>query len=80
MPGPVTFAGRAVINAGPGDDTLRLGRAGVASAVAVFDVPTSLLNGGTGFNTFDGLTPGQSPSQYTGLTAANFVNWTDPNP
>jgi hypothetical protein len=46
----------------------------------VFDFPTSKIDGGTGFNTFDGLTPGRSPSQYAGLTAANFVNWTDSNP
>jgi large repetitive protein len=72
MPGPVTFAGRAMINAGPGDDTLRLGRTGVANAVAVFDVPTSLLNGGPGLNTFF-----ETTSNFTGLTPANFVNWTN---
>jgi hypothetical protein len=71
MPGPVTFAGRAVINAGPGNDTLTLGRMGVANAEAVFDVPTSQINGGIGLNTFFAST-----AQFTGLTAANFLNWT----
>jgi hypothetical protein len=71
MPGPVTFAGRAVISSGPGNDTLTLGRMGVANAEAVFDVPTSQINGGIGLNTFFAST-----AQFTGLTAANFLNWT----
>jgi hypothetical protein len=82
---PVTFTGKTMITAGSGNDTLRLGPAadgpgGDAHSRAVFSVPTSRIDGGAGFNTFDGLTPGQSPSQYTGLTAADFVNWTDPTP
>jgi hypothetical protein len=72
MPAPVTFGGRAVINAGPGNDTLRLGVAGVPNLRADFSVPTSRLNGGTGFNTFF-----RSTAQFTGLTDADFVNWTN---
>lgn len=82
---PVTFTGKTMITAGSGNDTLRLGLAaggpgGDAHSRAVFSVPTSRIDGGAGFNTFDGLTPGQSPSQYAGPTAADFANWTDPTP
>jgi hypothetical protein len=80
----VTFNGKATIQAGAGNDTLRLGLApgsgGDANSKAVFSGTGNKIDGGAGFNTFDGLTPGQSPSQYTGLSAGDFLNWTDPNP
>jgi hypothetical protein len=57
------------------------GSGGTASTLAAFGAGVvNKIDGGTGFNTFDGLTPAQAPAQYTGLTAADFVHWTDPNP
>jgi hypothetical protein len=85
MAAPVTFTGRATITAGSGNDTLLLGLAtggpgGDAHSRVVVSAPTSRIDGGTGLNTFDGLTPDQSPAQYTGLTVNGFMNWADPTP
>jgi hypothetical protein len=82
---PVTFVGAATILAGAGNDTLRLGidqgSGGNGNTQAVFTADvTNKIDGGTGMNTFDGLTPTQAPAQYTGLTATSFLHWTDPNP
>jgi hypothetical protein len=81
----VTFVGRAAVRAGAGNDTLLLGRdpgaGGTASTAAVFTAAlANTIDGGTGINTFDGLTPTQAPAQYTALSAASFLHWTDPNP
>ena len=81
----MTFVGKATILAGTGNDTLLLGKdagaGGDANSKAVFTAAlANKIDGGTGINTFDGLTPAQSPAQFTGLTAVNFLNWTDPNP
>jgi hypothetical protein len=76
---PVTFQKPATIRTGAGNDTLALGNAGSAGTVAVFQAGGT-VDGGTGLNLFDGLTPDQAPAQFTGLEAADFLNWTDPNP
>jgi hypothetical protein len=81
----VSFAGLTTINAGAGNDTLLLGaNPGDANSTADFAAGFAhKIIGGLGINTFDGLTggiPPISPAKYTGLTAANFLSWTDPNP
>ena len=77
--GPATFLG------GAGSDRLILGldpgAGGTANTRAEFTAGLAhKLDGGAGINPFDGLTPTPSPSQYTGLTGVNFLNWLDPNP
>jgi hypothetical protein len=80
---PVTFQKTATIRAGAGNDSLTLGVAvdsgGSPDTAAVFQAGGT-VDGGTGLNLFDGLTPDQSPSQFTGLSADNFLHWTDPSP
>jgi hypothetical protein len=80
---PVTFQKTATIRGGTGNDSLTLGKSidsgGSTGTVAVFQAGGT-VDGGTGLNLFDGLTPDQSPSQFTGLSAGNFLHWTDPNP
>lgn len=83
-PAELVFNAKTTIKAGDGNDTLRLGLAtggpgGDTFSKAVF-AAGGTIDGGAGYNQFDGLTPAQSPSQYTGLTAVDFLNWTDPNP
>jgi hypothetical protein len=70
---PVTFSGEATILAGLGDDTLRLGQAGVAGAQAVFTTAGSLIDGGMGLNLFD-----DEAASFTG--PVTIVHWTDPTP
>jgi hypothetical protein len=80
---PVTFQKTATIRTGAGNDSLTLGEAvdsgGTADTAAVFQAGGT-VDGGTGLNLFDGLTPAQSPSQFTGLSTDDFLHWTDPNP
>jgi hypothetical protein len=75
-PVPVTFESKVTINAGAGNDTRKLGlsvaNGGDANSRVAFGVASSQIDGGIGFNMFDAST-----SQYTGLTAANFLHWTN---
>jgi len=69
--GAVTFAGAARILAGVGNDTLLLGLdpgfGGSTNSRAVFVVPTSLVDGGDGIDTFD-----QGTAQFTGVTPSGW--------
>lgn len=80
----MAFAGKAAILAGSGNDVLALSEDPVAGgdgkSKAVFSAAGNKIDYGGGVNAFDGLTPTQAPAQYTGLTAADFLNWADPNP
>jgi hypothetical protein len=80
---PVTFQKAATVRAGAGNDTLALGKSvtsgGSAGTVAVFQAGGT-IDGGTGLNLFDGLSPDQAPAQFTGLSTGNFLHWADPTP
>ncbi len=70
---PVLFNAKTTITAGAGNDTLLLGRlAGDTNSKAVF-APGSVIDAGSGFNTFD---------DELGLfsNTVNLLNWTDPTP
>jgi hypothetical protein len=83
-PAGVSIVGPATIRAGAGNDTLILGKAvgsgGDLNTGVFFGPAGGTVDGGTGLNLFDGLSPGQAPSQFAGLSATDFLNWTDPNP
>jgi hypothetical protein len=63
---PVTFTGKATITAGAGNDTLFLGLdaadGGDTNSKVVFMDPTSIVDGGTGLNSFDPSTAQFTPT------------------